>query len=226
MEQTALNIIAIGIFAMTMSALLGPVFNISPFIPAATTLGILGLTTWDNLAWNGRGISLLLDWLAPAEHRQRVIHHEAGHFLVAYVLGIPVTGYTLSAWEAFQKGEEGIGGVRFDTTSLAPQKSNLREMPLILERFCTVWMAGIAAEMLIYGTAKGGDEDRIKVRQALQGAGVPETISLQKQRWTLLQAKNILDKYQPAYQALVKAMENRASVSECYQIIQNHAVNS
>jgi hypothetical protein len=222
MEQTAINIIAIGIFSVSMSVLLGPVLNISPFIPAVTTLGILGLTTWDNLAWNGRGITLLLDFLAPASHRQRVIHHEAGHFLVAYFLGIPITDYSVSAWETLKKGKLGIGGVSLDDTALSQQKNNLSEIPLILERFCTVWMAGIAAEILIYGTARGGEEDRAKMRELLERQGLNKVIYPQKERWSLLQAKNLLNKYQDAYQALVKAMENRASVEECSKIMQNH----
>lgn len=122
MEQTALNVIAISIFAMTLSVLLGPLFHISPFIPAVTTLSVLGLTTLDGLAWNGRGITILLDILSGEQHRQRVIHHEAGHFLAAYFLGIPVTGYALSGWEAFKQGQPGLGGVMFDTTALLEKK--------------------------------------------------------------------------------------------------------
>lgn len=222
MEQTALNLIAIGIFALTVSALLGPALNISPLIPAATTLAILGLTTWDNLAGNGRAINLLLDFLAPAEHRQRVVHHEAGHFLAAYFLGIPITGYSLSAWEASRQGQLGMGGVSFDTTSLSNSKASCRQIPLILERFCTVWMAGIAAEILIYKAARGGGEDRAKVRESLASAGLPKAIYPQKEAWALLQAKNLLDRHRDAYQALVIAMQNRASVEECYQVLQNH----
>ena len=49
-QQTSLNIIAIGVFIMTLSCLLGPLFNISPTIPAVTTLAIMGLATIDTLA--------------------------------------------------------------------------------------------------------------------------------------------------------------------------------
>ncbi|MBD1941800.1 ATP-dependent Zn protease, partial [Coleofasciculus sp. FACHB-712] len=45
MQQTALNLIAIGVFAMTLSSLLGPMLNISPTIPAIATISILGLAT-------------------------------------------------------------------------------------------------------------------------------------------------------------------------------------
>lgn len=222
MEQTALNLIAISVFVMTLSVLLGPLFHISPFIPAVTTLSVLGLTTLDGLAWNSRGITLLLDFFSGEQHRQQVIHHEAGHFLAAYFLGIPVTGYTLSAWEAFKQGQPGLGGVSFDTRTLSEKKVSPTEMPLILDRFCTVWMAGIAAETLIYGQSKGGEEDRQKVRAALNFAGVPQTTHQQKERWAFLQAKSLLQKHQSSYEALVKAMEKRASVEECCQALSSH----
>jgi hypothetical protein len=219
MQQTALNLMAIAIFAMTLCVLLGPLLNLSPFVPAATTLAILGLATLDSLSWKGRGMTLLLDSLSPSQYRQRVVHHEAGHFLAAYLLGIPVTGYTLTAWEAFKQGYPGLGGVRFDTAALLEQKQDFREISLILERFCTVWMAGIAAEKLVYGQAQGGDDDRDQLREALRGLGLSESASQQKERWALLQAKNLLERHRASYEALVKAMENRASIADCHQAI-------
>ena len=44
-EDTGLNILAIGIFSMTMMVLVGPIFNLSPFIPAIITFVALGLIT-------------------------------------------------------------------------------------------------------------------------------------------------------------------------------------
>ena len=222
MQQTALNLVAIAIFAMTFSSLLSPLFHISPFVPAAATFTLMGLATVDTLSWEGKGVTLLLDIFASRQQRQRVIHHEAGHFLTAYFLGIPITGYTLTAWEAFKQGKPGIGGVEFDTQALTEKPLNLGEMRLTLERFCTVWMAGIAAENLVYGSAEGGGEDLGRVRTVLNMAGFPETVYQQKERWAQLQANNLLEKHQQAYDALVIAMEERASVEECCQTIQQN----
>ena len=219
MQQTALNLIAIGIFAMTLSSLLGPIFNISPVIPAVTTLGIMGLATIDTLSWENKGVTLLLDSLSSPQHRQRIVRHEAGHFLAAYFLGVPIAGYTLTAWEAFKQGQPGLGGVIFDTTALSEKALDIREMRLLLDRFCTVWMAGIAAETLVYGDAKGGGEDRQKIKEALMSAGLSESVYQQKERWALLQAKSLIEKYRDSYEALVKAMEGRGSVEECSQVI-------
>lgn len=219
MDRTALNLVACGVFAMTVSVFLVPLLDVSPFIPAAATLGILGLVTVDALSWKGQGVTLLLDFFAPSQQRERIVHHEAGHFLTAYFLGIPVTGYTLTAWEAFQQKQPGLGGVQFDTGGLSEPENAIREMPLRVERYCTVLMAGIAAETLVYDQAEGGEDDRQKLQVFLKWVGLPERDWQQKERWALLQAKNLIEKYQASYQALVEAMKNRASVEECYQLL-------
>ena len=222
MPQTALNLVAIGVFLMTMTSLLGPIFHIPPVVPAALTFGILSLATADTLSWNSRGVSLLLDLFASKEQRQRIIKHEAGHFLTAYFLGIPVTGYTLTAWEVLKQGQLGRGGVVFNTEAIVAQPFEFEKMRLTLERFCTVWMAGVAAEKIFYGDAQGGAEDRQQLRQALMMAGLPEVGFSQKERWAQLQATNLLTRHQQSYEALVEAMNQRASVEECYVVIQQH----
>jgi hypothetical protein len=222
MQQTSLNLIAIAIFVMTLSALLSPVFNISPFIPATATFGILGLITVDTLSLENKGINLILDLFASTEQRERVIYHEAGHFLTAYYLGIPITDYTLTAWESLKKKKRGQGGVEFDSESILSQSQNLQEFPLILERICTVLMAGIAAEKGIYSNPEGGIDDRQQLRQILSTAGVRNEEFAQKESWSLLQAKNLLERHQSAYDALVEAMKQRLSVEDCYQILQQY----
>ncbi|MGB5631645.1 MAG: ATP-dependent Zn protease [Waterburya sp.] len=222
MPQTALNLIAIGIFLMTMTSLLGPIFHIPPVVPAAVTFGILGLATADTLSWNSRGVSLLLDLFASAEQRQRIIYHEAGHFLTAYFLGIPITGYTLTVWEALRQGQLGRGGLSCDTEALTAKPYEFEKMRLTLSRFCTVWMAGVAAEKMIYGNSQGGAEDRQQLKQALMMAGLPEVGYPQKERWAELQATNLLTRHQESYEALVEAMKQRATVEECYEVIQQY----
>ena len=226
MPQTALNLVAIAIFTMTLSSLLGPLFNISPFVPAVATFGILGLATVDTLSWNSQGVSLLLDLFATPEQRQRIINHEAGHFLTAYFLGIPVTGYTLTAWEVIKQGKLGRGGVSFNTEVVTAKPFNLEEMRLTLDRYCMVWMAGVAAEKMIHGDAQGGAEDRQQLRQALMLAGLSEAAYPQKERWAQIQATNLIERHQKSYDALVEAMTKRASIEDCYFAIQQHCDSS
>ena len=221
MRQTSLNIIAMGIFILTMSSLLGPMFNVSPLIPAIATFSVLVMTTIDTLGWQGQGSAIIIDLIegASSARRDRIICHEAGHFLVAYLLKIPVTGYALSAWEAFRQGQSAQGGVRFEDEELANQLKKGRISDQLLDRYFTVWMAGIAAEDLVYGNAEGGSEDRAKISAILTQLKRPNQSKL-KQSWASLQAHNLLENHQSAYQALVEKMTKRASISDCYQAIQ------
>ncbi len=223
MNQTAFNLVAISIFAMTLSVLLGPLLNIPPYVPAIAVFGVLSVATLDGLQWQGRISSIVLDWAAgfSPEHRDRIIHHEAGHFLVAQRLEIPVTGYTLSAWEAVRQGQAGQGGVQFDTKELDDQLQKGEISAQWLDRFCTVWMAGVAAETIVYGNAEGGADDLVKFRQTLMRFGFPAAQIEQRERLAVLRAKTLLESHQSAYESLVAALRERQAIEECYQAIQN-----
>jgi hypothetical protein len=223
MNQITLNLIAITIFTLTITSLMGPLLHIPPTVPAIAAFSILGLATLDTFGLQGQAGTLLIDWLAgrSGEHRQRIIHHEAGHFLVAYLLEIPVTGYALNAWEAFKQGHSARGGVRFDDQALILEAETGGISAQLLDRYFTVWMAGIAAELLVYGTTEGGIEDRQKVRAVMAQIGQFQQASM-KERWASLQAKTLIESQQPAYQALVSAMEKRVPVEECCQIIEKN----
>ncbi len=223
MNQTALNLVAIGIFAMTLSTLLSPLLNIPPAVPAIATFSILGLVTLDSFQWRGKFGSIALDWLArfSPEHRDRVIRHEAGHFLAAQQLDIPVVGYTLSAWEAFRQGQTGLGGVQFDPQELEAELKQNRLSAQLVERYCTVWMAGIAAEQMAYKNAEGGTDDRQKFRETLVQLGISPSELPQRERLSILRAKELLQQHQSAYDALVVSMQERQSIEQCYATIQS-----
>jgi hypothetical protein len=225
MSQTSLNLVAISIFLMTLSVLLGPFFNLSPTVPAIATFAILGIATFDSFSLQGKGGTIFVDWIAGfskehrvgvARRRHRIVHHEAGHFLVAYLLGIPVTGYTLSAWEAWKQGQPGLGGVTFDDEELASQLEMGKITAQMVDRYCTVWMAGIAAETLVFNNAEGGADDKNKTLKVLTILGFSESAYQQKLRFHALQAKTLLQENWSSYEALVNAMRHHSSVEDCH----------
>jgi hypothetical protein len=153
-RQISLNLVAICVFGMTLSSLVTPLLNISSTIPILIIFAIVVVTTIDGFFLKSTLATLVLDTIAASNpaYRQRIARHEAGHFLVAYLLDIPITGYTLSAWESIRQGHPAQGGVMF-----APPPASISAQ--LLQQYCMVWMAGIAAEKLIDNRSEGGSED-------------------------------------------------------------------
>ena len=229
MNPTTLNLLAVSVFAFTMLSLVGPLLNISPGAVAIALTGCAGIVAIDRFGAQGKGGTLLIDLLSrqSSEYRQRILHHEAGHFLAAYLLDIPVQSYTLSAWEALKAGLPGQGGVVVEATAEPtgePDTASAQLSDQQLNRYCIVWMAGIAAENQTYGSAQGGQDDQLQLRgvwQRQRPTSEPET----QLRWALLQAQTLLEKQQSAYEALVTAMASRAPVETCCQQIEAHRVS-
>ncbi|AFZ54587.1 ATP-dependent Zn protease [Cyanobacterium aponinum AL20118] len=219
-NDIGLNILAIGIFSITLLVLVGPLLSISPFIPATITFILLSLVTVDTLAWGNQGTNLFLNLFLSEEQKQRIIHHEAGHFLTAYLYEIPIIGYTLTPWENMKINNLGSGGVMFDTSFLEEKGQDLRELNLLTERFAVVLMAGIAAEKLVYKNSEGGEEDNQKLSEIYKSLGINYSQIKIKQRLAILQAETLIEKYKDAYFALVEAMGKRLSVTECQAIIE------
>lgn len=96
---------------LQLAAILGGVaaWNVFSFNPQQIlfiSLGFLFLWTLDLVSFNGGIGSLVLDTIGHTfsqKYHNRVIQHEAGHFLIAYLVGILPRGYTLTSLEALKK---------------------------------------------------------------------------------------------------------------------------
>ncbi|MEL6605109.1 MAG: ATP-dependent Zn protease [Cyanobacteria bacterium J06614_10] len=228
MNPTTLNLLAVSVFAFTILSLVGPLLNISPGAVAIALTGCAGVIAVDRFGAQGKGGTLLIDLVSrqSSEYRQRVLHHEAGHFLVAHLLEIPVQSYTLSAWEAIKAGFPGLGGVICEAPELDAQARAADLSEQQVNRYCTVWMAGIAAENQQYGTAQGGEDDQRKLRQLWIQTQHPESTADTQLRWALLQAQTLIEKQSAAYDALVAAMAERAPVAACCAAIERCRVET
>lgn len=221
MSELGLSLTAIAIFATTALALVGPMLGSSPLLPAGLGFSLLVLFSLDAVTWQGRGATLLLDGIQQRspEYRQRILHHEAGHYLVATALDLPVTGYTLSAWEALRQGQPGRGGVQFQSAALEAEAAQGQLSQRSLEQWCQVLMAGAAAEQLVYGNVEGGADDRAQWRQLWRQLNRNPAEADLRSRWGLLRAKTLLEQQRPAYDALVAAMAADSSIEDCNQAI-------
>ncbi len=224
MGQLTLNIVALAVFGVTMATVLGPLLHIPQSVPVVAIATLLTLAIVDQASWNGRLGNLLVNGITrlSGESRDRIVHHEAGHFLVAFLLGIPVTDYTLNAWDAWRKGLPGLGGVQFDITALEPPLKNGELPAQLVNRYCTVWMAGIAAEKKQYGDAQGGQDDRQKFSALWQQLQRSPQEAQTRQRWAVLQAQTLLEQHSEAYTALVKAMAEGKTTADCLALLTSH----
>lgn len=221
MSPIAVNLVAVSVFLVTITSLLGSALGLPPSVPASVVIVALALATADRFLWSGRGGVLAIDWFAQrnAGHRDRVLHHEAGHILVAYLSGLTVTSYALSAWEALRQGQPGQGGVRFDDQPLQACLATGELPATLLAAYTTTLMAGIAAEQVIYGEAQGGDDDRQQLRTLLRQltASNPGRLpDYATQRGLSLQrAKSLIQENRAALLALVEVMRSRGDMAAC-----------
>ena len=226
-EDTGLNILAISIFTITLTVLVGPIFNISPFIPATITFVALSLVTVDTLAWQNQGTNLFINLFTSKEQKERIIYHEAGHFLLAHLYEIPILSYTLTPWEAFKANIKNpiSGGVVFDTSFLQDKPQNVRDVNMTIENFAVVLMAGIAAEKTIFENSQGGKEDQQLFNSIYRDMGFQPLQYETKQRFAILKAKTIIEENKESYLALVEAMRQRLSVDECQKVICQQSID-
>ena len=120
----------------------------------------------DKLIVNG-AVFETMTRIGMPEYKTKILRHEAGHFLCAYLLGCPVEGCVLSTWAALADPRFGgkrttvNAGTSFFDPSLSDQ-INRRE-PLTrgasIDRYSIIVMGGIAAEALNFGMADGGAGD-------------------------------------------------------------------
>lgn len=215
MSQVALNTVALFMFAMTCLILLGPLLHISPGVPVVLILAGLTVGTGDMFAFQGRGANLFLDFFAQRspEYRDRIVHHEAGHFLMAHLLGVPIQDYTLTAIEAMKAGYAGIGGVQLELIPLTQTKLEQ------VKAYGAIAMAGRAAEKIAFDKIEGGKDDLRWFQQQLNALNLNAQIYEQEAN---LKAQRLLKENWEGYLALVESMKNRDSVEACKSVIASH----
>jgi hypothetical protein len=183
------------------------------------------LTSWgvDIGFFQGKFGAYAQAWLRARspQYRERVSYHEAGHFLAAYVLGFKITSYALAGIVGRSLGEilsdnafQGIeGGVEIEIVD-GSSFNNLNGNSI--DRYSTVYMAGIAAEQLMCeGETEGGLDDRQRLRKVI--ANLPQPMT--QERWALLNAKSLLSDRRSALVILASKMLTGATVEDCCQAI-------
>ncbi|GAY58769.1 hypothetical protein CUMW_189450 [Citrus unshiu] len=226
------------------------VFGFNPQQILYLSLALLFLWTVDSVSYNGGVGSLVLDTIGHTfsqKYHNRVIQHEAGHFLIAYLVGILPKGYTLTSFEALKKEgslnvqagtafvdfefleevgplSKEIGMIYHESHRLILVKYQLRLniSSQTLNRFSCIALAGVATEYLLYGYAEGGLADINKLDALLKGLGFTQKKADSQVRWSLLNTVLLLRRHKGARAKLAVAMTMGKSVGSCIDIIEDN----
>ncbi|CBI34318.3 hypothetical protein VitviT2T_021122 [Vitis vinifera] len=207
------------------------VFGFSPQQLLFLSLGLLFLWTLDLVSFNGGVGSLVLDTIGHTfsqKYHNRVIQHEAGHFLIAYLLGILPKGYTLTSLEALQKeGSLNIqAGTAFVDFEFLEEVNSGKVSATMLNRFSCIALAGVVTEYLLYGYAEGGLADINKLDLLLKGLGFTQKKADSQVRWSVLNTVLILRRNKQARGKLAEAMSMGKSVGACIGVIEENIDNT
>jgi len=147
------------------------------------------------------------------DYQERIAAHEAAHFLVAYLIGLPILGYSLDI------GKEHVNLIDERLAKLIYSgKLDSKE----LDRLAAVAMAGLAAEGLKYDKVIGQSADLFSLQRFINRSQ-PKISNEQQQnltRWAVLYSASLLKNNKTIHEALMAAMSKNASVLECIQTIE------
>ncbi|PIA47923.1 hypothetical protein AQUCO_01400492v1 [Aquilegia coerulea] len=148
------------------------------------------------------------------DYQERIASHEAAHFLVAYLLGLPILGYSLDI------GKENVNLTDEKLQRLIYSgKLDAKE----LDRLAVITMAGLAAEGLKYEKVVGQSADLFTLQRFINRTK-PQISKEQQQnltRWAVLLAGSLLKNNKSSHEALMSAMSKKASVLECIEAIES-----
>ncbi|XP_058222354.1 uncharacterized protein LOC131332252 isoform X3 [Rhododendron vialii] len=173
--------------------------------------------------------------------------HEAGHFVVGYLLGALPKRYVVSKMEALMQNEFVGGGVEFmgfeflreyfhsmqvDTGGIL-QMNLSRQKPsdgiykgkissTTLNRFSCVILGGLVAEHLVFGYSQGLHGDVEKLNRVLRWMGFEESEIDSHLKWAVMNTLLILVRHQEARSRLAETMALGKSVGSCIDVIENN----
>ncbi|KAF8017935.1 hypothetical protein BT93_H2983 [Corymbia citriodora subsp. variegata] len=166
--------------------------------------------------------------------------HEAGHFLVAYLLGVLPKEYKVlktgnSSQDQFAGGT--VKFVGFEFLSEVPRLDTLYESigstessykvykrcisSKTFNNFSCVILGGLVAELLSFGYSEGLHSDVDKLDRVMRWLGLAESTAKPHVKWASLNTAFILHHHHETRLQLAKAMGSGKSIGSCINIIEN-----
>ncbi|KAI3664992.1 hypothetical protein L6452_43607 [Arctium lappa] len=174
------------------------------------------------------------------EHKQ-VAQHEAGHFLVGYLLGVLPKKYSLFSMEDMKHDKIVDASVKFIGFEFLTKledvvlSKNLQKVKpghwankcklssTVLSNLSCVIVGGLVAEHLVFGYSKGHHADVEMLERVLKQCTEDEAKTLI--RWCVLNTLVILHRHGEATSMLAEAMSHGRSIGNCIDIIEDALKN-
>lgn len=174
---------------------------------------ILALATADAIFLGGTCLAQISCFWPP--YKRRILVHEAGHLLTAYLMGCPIRGVILDPFVALRMGIQGQAGTQFWDEKMEKELAEGHLSSTAFDRYCMILFAGIAAEALVYGEAEGGENDENLFRNLCILLNPPLSVAkmANRARWSVMQSYNLLKWHKKAHRAAVKGLESGYSLS-------------
>ncbi|XP_021640593.2 uncharacterized protein LOC110635526 isoform X1 [Hevea brasiliensis] len=170
------------------------------------------------------------------------LQHEAGHFLVGYLLGALPKRYTVPSVEELRDGNFEGGKVEFlgfeflrevgaaqmlrkniinEESSCSGNRGKISSKTL--NNFSCIILGGLVVEHLVFGDSEGhySDVDKEQLDKALKWLGFSNGEANFQVRWAALNTVFVLCRHHKARLKLVEAMAQRQSVGFCIDAIEN-----
>ncbi len=208
----------------------------TPVVVAGTLLAFAWVA--DAVGTGGAVASLALDasarLLAPS-YARRVAAHEAGHFLIAYLVGLLPRGATLSsaaAWSAEVRARGVLSALTSITRPAAQAGTRVCDAGFraevargkiragTVDAAVCVALAGVTAEYLAFGSAEGGLDDVSQLDGLLRALGFSQAKADAQIRWAVLNDAALLRRFSGVHVALTDALARGAGVRECLGVIE------
>ncbi|GAX82312.1 hypothetical protein CEUSTIGMA_g9741.t1 [Chlamydomonas eustigma] len=219
--------------AMQVSALLGlGVLTLHGDVGQvlSTAFGVIFALVFDQVANQGGGEALLVDsvgrLLLPS-YRSRVALHEAGHFLIAYFVGVLPKTYTLTSLDAFLRFRKLNlqAGTQFCDKEFTDEIQSGKLSSSSLDRYTCVALAGVVTEYLRFGQAEGGIGDVLQLDGMFRALGFSQMKADGEVRWAVLNVAAILRKYRVLQERIAEAMELGKPVGSMIEMIDEHVAD-
>ncbi|KAM3192263.1 hypothetical protein ACQJBY_069474 [Aegilops geniculata] len=217
---------------LQIAALLGGLsvsfaFELSQLQALLTFVGLLFVWSVDLIYYNGGARNLVLDTIAHSlseKYHNRVIEHEAGHFLIAYLLGVLPKEYTITCLDTLMKqGSLNVqAGTAFVDFEFVEEINTGKLSAKMLNKFSCIALAGVATEYLLYGYAEGGLDDVNKLDGLFKSLGFTQNKADSQVRWAVLNIVLILRRHEKARSKLKEAMSSGRSVGSCIEVIEEN----